>query len=302
MSIDQFTAEPTTIQFGQSTTLRWRTQRADDVYLNWRGVAHQGEEVVAPIVTTSYLLHLAREGEAGETQQLTVVVEGDVPAPDTITRPPTVTLTPENIELLKRYPRPPRDNGRGLHFHLDLRDESIARNVARLKQINATWTLLYAQDELQAQRAGRACWEAGIMPVVRIGKDIDRFFDPVPFVEALQDAGVPPYVQIYNEPADSREWDKGRPDNYREVFAEKWARHAARVADAGATLGCKSWARANWMWRWIAVAAIHRPTSGSGPSLSSTIMASTTHRTTLTTNFRSRPIPASRSWKTRSRS
>ncbi len=49
----------------------------------------------------------------------------------------------------------------------------------------------------------------------------------------MHDAGAPAYVQIYNEPADHREWDDSRPDNYREVFAERWARHAAAVADAG---------------------------------------------------------------------
>ncbi len=65
MASHTFTADALAIRFGESTTLRWTTQGADDVYLNWRGVAKQGEEVVTPIVTTTYLLHVTREGEAG---------------------------------------------------------------------------------------------------------------------------------------------------------------------------------------------------------------------------------------------
>jgi hypothetical protein len=233
MAAHTFTATRTAINFGESTTLQWTTQGADDVYLNWRGVPKTGEEAVTPIVTTTYLLHVVREGEAGQTLRLTVEVEGEIPAPTTITRPPLVALSPENIAMLQRYPRPPRDNGRGLHFDLDLREESIARAVERLKYIDATWTLIYALDERQTERAARACWEAGIMPVVRIGKQIDDFFDPLPYVRAMEAAGAPPYVQIYNEPADSREWDDERPDDYRRVFASRWARHAAAIADAG---------------------------------------------------------------------
>ncbi|MCB0157721.1 MAG: hypothetical protein KDD83_06290, partial [Caldilineaceae bacterium] len=233
MPINHFAATPATIRFGESTTLRWTTQGADAVYLNWRGVPHQGEEVVTPIVTTDYVLHVAREDGSGESSTLTVVVAGDVPAPTEITRPPTVTLSADNKARLRAYPRPPHDNGRGLHFDLNLTDASIQRCVERLQTINATWTLIYAPDEQQARRAAVACWRAGIMPVVRIAKQIDAFVDPLPFVRALQDEGIPAYIQIYNEPSDRREWDDARPENYRQVFAERWARHAATVADAG---------------------------------------------------------------------
>ena len=90
------------------------------------------------------------------------------------TRPPTVVLTADNIARLRSFPRPANDNGRGLHFSIDLRDDSIAWTVDNLRSIDARWTLIYAQDELQAGRAARACWNAGIMPVVRIGKKINE--------------------------------------------------------------------------------------------------------------------------------
>ena len=156
------------------------------------------------------------------------------PEPTPFSRPPTVPLSAENLENLKRFPRPPQDNGIGLHFHVDLRDEFIARTVPRLKSIRATWTMIFAQDELQARRAAEACWREGIMPVVRIGKLVDEGFDPVPYVDALNAVGAPPYVQVYNEPEDEREWKEGdRPSNWAQVFGRNWARQAARVFDAG---------------------------------------------------------------------
>ncbi|NOX63907.1 MAG: hypothetical protein GXP42_18480 [Chloroflexi bacterium] len=150
------------------------------------------------------------------------------------TRPPTVVLSPENREHLRRFPRPPRDNGIGLHFHLDLRDEFIKQTVERLQSINATWTLIYAQDAQQARRAAKACWDVGVMPVLRPGKLIDEPFDPVPYVKALQEIGAPPYVQVHNEPEDVREWRAGRPPpGWDRIFGQSWASLAVKVFDAG---------------------------------------------------------------------
>ena len=73
-------------------------------------------------------------------------------------RPATVVLDAADRERLRRYPRPPQDNGIGLHFHLDLTDQTIAETVEHLKSIGATWTLIYAQDDLQAERAATACF------------------------------------------------------------------------------------------------------------------------------------------------
>jgi hypothetical protein len=163
-----------------------------------------------------------------------VTVEAQPPPGPQPTRAPTVTLTAENSARLRAFPRPQDDNGRGLHFRIGLTAESIAWSVDRLKSIDAKWTLIYAQDEIQAERAAAACWQAGIMPVTRIGKKIDEFFDPIPYVAALKRVGAPPYVQIYNEPSDSREWRKDvTPEDWLPVFGRNWAQQAARVADAG---------------------------------------------------------------------
>ena len=161
------------------------------------------------------------------------------PIPGTGTRPPTVVLTAENIAHLKTFPRPKNDNGIGLHFHLDLRDEIIAETIEHLRSIRATWTLIYAQDELQAKRAAAACWQQGIMPVVRIGSKINGpMVDPVPFVEALTAIGAPPYVQLFNEPEDPREYvDDETPDDWAPIFGQSWASAAARTVAMGGYAG-----------------------------------------------------------------
>lgn len=142
---------------------------------------------------------------------------------------------------MKKFPLPPNDNGRGLHFHLDLRDEILAETVEHLKSIDATWTLIYAPDPQQAYKAAKACWDVSIMPVTRIGKKIDEGFDAAAYVHALKDAGAPPYIQVYNEPNDNREWkDKHTPSNWKEIFARNWAREAARVFDAGGYPGVQT--------------------------------------------------------------
>ena len=154
-------------------------------------------------------------------------------------RPPTVVLTEANRAHLRTFPRPNDDNGIGLHFHLDLRDEIIAETVAHLRSIRATWTLIYAQDELQAGRAAAACWGAGIMPVTRIGAKINGSpINPPAYVAALAAIGAPPYVQIYNEPEDPREYrNDDTPGDWAETFGRRWAATAAAVVKEGGYAG-----------------------------------------------------------------
>lgn len=203
------------------------------------------------------LTALDADGRASE-RRVTLTVTGATqpqpPAPPPIgTRPPTVTLTPDNIRRLQRYPRPPRDNGIGLHFHLDLRPDFITDTVGHLKEIRATWTLIYAPDELQAEAAARASFAAGILPVVRIARRVDEPVNPAPFVDALRRAWrgagwplrpgelEPLYVQLYNEPEDLREWTGGvLPRDWARRFGEAWAANAPKIADAGGLVGIQT--------------------------------------------------------------
>jgi len=224
-----FTATPSTIAPGQSSKLEWNITGARSVTLDGQTVAAQGTRTVTPTQTTTYTLRVALNDGSARELIAVVTVTGSQP-----TRPPTVTITPENVARLKTYPRPANDNGRGLHFHLDLRDATIAAVVPQLVSIGCKWTLIYAPDENQARRAAKGCWDAGILPIVRIGKKVDEPFDPVVYVNKLKEIGAPPYVQIYNEPGDDREW-KNWPgdDRWAGIFGARWAQAAIAVYDAG---------------------------------------------------------------------
>lgn len=254
----QFWAEPATIKAGQEATLHWDVEGLDKVFLDSEGGAGHEVRTVRPANTTTYTLNVTLRDSSKRTFEAKVIVEsalaqsdptgqagiGQVLSPGA-TRPPTVRLSAENIAQLKTFPRPPFDNGIGLHFHIDLSPELIQRTVANLKSIRATWTLIYAQDEQLAERAATPCFRAGIMPVVRIGKRIDESVDSETYVHALRkslaasdfphDPSRPPlYVQIYNEPEDMREWLREGPQASRlQIFGRNWAQRAARVHDAG---------------------------------------------------------------------
>lgn len=76
-------ANPATIQSGQSSTLTWATQNATDITLEGNKVDANGSQSVSPTQTTTY--HLAATG-AGGTQNATATV--------TVIPPPTPTPTP----------------------------------------------------------------------------------------------------------------------------------------------------------------------------------------------------------------
>jgi hypothetical protein len=80
-----FTAEPGSIQPGQSATLKWAVVNADRISLNEDIgiVAARGTRTVSPKVTTTYTLTALGYGNAGnETLPVTVMVAGTAPAPE----------------------------------------------------------------------------------------------------------------------------------------------------------------------------------------------------------------------------
>ena len=82
-------ANPTSIQPGQSSTLTWTTDGADDVQLDGQKVNASGSQTVSPTQTTTY--HLTAKG-AGGTQDATAQVAVAAPAP---TPAPTPVPTPQ---------------------------------------------------------------------------------------------------------------------------------------------------------------------------------------------------------------
>jgi peptidoglycan-associated lipoprotein len=122
------TANPASIQSGQSSTLSWNTQNATDVTLDGNKVDVSGSQTVSPTQTTTY--HLTAKG-AGGTQDATATVTVTQPPP-----PPTPTPTPA--------PTPSDDQVFASSVHdifydydkADLRAESIqtlTQNAAAIK-------------------------------------------------------------------------------------------------------------------------------------------------------------------------
>jgi peptidoglycan-associated lipoprotein len=93
--VANLTANPASIQAGQSATLTWSTENATDVALDGNKVDPSGSQTVSPAQTTTY--HLTAKGAAG-TQEATAQVE--VAAKPTPTPVPAATPSPVTDEQL----------------------------------------------------------------------------------------------------------------------------------------------------------------------------------------------------------
>jgi hypothetical protein len=78
--ITSLSVEPTTIQPGQSVTLRWAAENPTSVTLDPLGrVAPRGQRTLTPSVTTTYTLSVTGAGNSAEKRSVTVVVQGTMP-------------------------------------------------------------------------------------------------------------------------------------------------------------------------------------------------------------------------------
>jgi peptidoglycan-associated lipoprotein len=87
-------ANPTSIEAGQSATLTWSTENATDVALDGNKVDPSGSQTVSPTHTTTY--HLTAKGAAG-TQEATAEVSVTPKATPTPTPTPTPTVTDDQL-------------------------------------------------------------------------------------------------------------------------------------------------------------------------------------------------------------
>jgi peptidoglycan-associated lipoprotein len=93
------TANPTTIEKGQSSTLTWQTTNATDVTIDVLGsVQPNGSQSVTPVDSTTY--HLVAKG-AGGTQEATARV--------TVTAPPPPPVPQENLSDQQLFDRNIKD-------------------------------------------------------------------------------------------------------------------------------------------------------------------------------------------------
>lgn len=133
---------------------------------------------------------------------------------------------------LASFPRPKDDNGRGLHFVLDSRQSFVERYAPYLAQMQMKWATVYAEDEKTATRAaGYLLTNFGIFSNIRVQATGDSAKAPSFWQNLAQlcvQMGIPPYIQIFNEPEVGRE-GFGNPRQ----FADKWGARAEAVVAGG---------------------------------------------------------------------
>ncbi|HTA70884.1 MAG TPA: OmpA family protein [Bryobacteraceae bacterium] len=131
--INSFTAEPSSIERGQSSTLSWSISGATDMSISQGigAVQSQGQRQVFPTNTTTYTL-TARGPGGNDTRSVTVSVSSPPPPPPPAPRTPT--LSP--LELLQQQ-------GQDAFFDYDKSDirpdarDSLTQDAGLLKRIFA---------------------------------------------------------------------------------------------------------------------------------------------------------------------
>jgi len=115
-------------------------------------------------------------------------------------------------------------------------DEELDVNIARMKELGFKWALVVYGDELHLQRAAPRFKEAGIMVVWRrMLRPYDLYYDWGRDIRILQEIGMPPYMQIYNEPSLPAEWED-RPIDEK-LFLKNFVRAARDVYNSGGYVG-----------------------------------------------------------------
>ncbi|MGB8647763.1 MAG: hypothetical protein WCF84_21190, partial [Anaerolineae bacterium] len=135
----------------------------------------------------------------------------ETPTPTTIPTPaPPLPLRDDLPPLaLKDWPRPPEDNGLGIHFvatgYYD--EHELDRQIARMQDLHLKWALVLYADENHLELAARKFKDAGIMVVWRKTlRPFQRYNGWGRDIEILNRVGMPPYMQLYNEPELPAEW------------------------------------------------------------------------------------------------
>ncbi|HUS70770.1 MAG TPA: SpoIID/LytB domain-containing protein [Anaerolineae bacterium] len=146
-----------------------------------------------------------------------------------------VDLWPELRTGYAEWPRPPQDNGLGIHGGLNLSEEALAADVARAEALHVKWAMVVPNDAAELRRAALAYWDKGIMPVVRPMCLVDEDHDFVSDARVLKTKSIPVYMQVYNAPESPEQWKSRRVD--MKAFASRWLEQAKALVDVDAFPG-----------------------------------------------------------------
>jgi peptidoglycan-associated lipoprotein len=135
--IDSFTAEPTTIQRGQSATLRWTVAAATNMSIDQGvgAVQANGSQQVSPVNSTTYTLTASGAG-GSTTRSVTVAVNAPPPPPPPPASKPAVTIS--SADMLSR-------EAQDVYFDYDMSD--LRADAQRTAMANAELLKrIFAQD------------------------------------------------------------------------------------------------------------------------------------------------------------
>jgi hypothetical protein len=151
------------------------------------------------------------------------------------TPPPPLPLRDDLPPLtLKDWPRPENDNGLGIHFLVSgyFNDAELDKQIARIQSLHLKWVLVLYADENQLRLAATKFKAAGLMVVWRKTlRPYERYLSWGRDIDILNSIGMPPYMQLYNEPELPAEWDGNPIDPNR--FQANLLQAAKDVYNAG---------------------------------------------------------------------
>lgn len=204
--------------------------------------------------STLYLPQIDHQSPPTATVTLTATTPMSVSVAMTST--PEATATPEPMKLkswpamtLADWPRPANDNGLCIHNSASayLSEAEIDLQISRLQAMHMRWTVVHYGDERELMKAAPRYRDAGIMVIWRKNvRAYQPYYDWGRDVQLLLDLGVPPYMQLYNEPSLPAEWDD-RPID-QSLFLKNLLSGIEQVYNAGGYVGLQfvndEWLRA----------------------------------------------------------
>ena len=169
--------------------------------------------------------------------------------PANLPSPPLAFPDPQHAynAWLQQWPRPAADNGRCLHFvqssWLDV--ATAQRHIDQLRQLDARWTVVPYANHFQLRRLAPRFAAAGIMviwrPFIRPYEQYDWWAEDVAYLRAW---GIPPYLQLYNEPTLRQEWDNPDqpvdPPIDHDLYLANLVAASQEVYHAGGYIGLQS--------------------------------------------------------------
>jgi hypothetical protein len=193
-------------------------------------------------VTSAALLSTPTNTATARPSKTPQATRGASPTPIPASPTPTEIWQMELEDLppmsLRDWPRPAGDNGLCIHFIPEEyhTPEHLDHHISRLVSMKMKWALVIYADEIQLEMAAPKFRDAGITVVWRkMLYPGEKYYDWGRDVQVLQSLGMPPYIQIYNEPSLETIWED--PPVPQEVYMQDLLKAARNVYNAGGYVG-----------------------------------------------------------------